>query len=125
MLLGPDPYAAESFSKTQPKLGQLILHSWRDNWKNGAHYKPVRLHLAKRLGQHFLAHATDQFTQARKTQPAVLAEHFKGKHRPIIGNTANDLADQHLQLGVILLRRLRVRPMVGSDTGVSHDDTLL
>ena len=112
MPLGPDPYAAESLSKAQAKFGQLVLHSGRDDGKNRAHYKTVRLHLAKRLGQHFLAHASDQFTQTCETQPAMLAEHFEGKHRPFIGDPSDDLADQRLQLGVILLRRPRVRPMV-------------
>jgi hypothetical protein len=94
MPLGPDPYAAESFAKAQPKLGQLILHSGRDDRENGTHYKPVRFHLAKRLGQHFLAHPANQFTQAGETQPAVLAEHFEGKHGPLLGDPSDDLANQ-------------------------------
>ena len=42
MPLGPDPHAAESFSKAQPKLSQLVLHSGRDDGKNRAHHKTVR-----------------------------------------------------------------------------------
>lgn len=125
MPLGPEPHTAESLAQAQPKVGQLVLHSGRDDRKNRAHYETVRLHLAKRLGQHLLAYASDQFTDAGEAQPAVLAKHFEGKHRPLIGDPSDDLADQRLQFGVILLRRFGVHPMVRGCFGdVSHGYTL-
>ena len=90
---------------------------------------PVRFHLAKRPGQHLLAHASDQFTKAGETQGAVIAKHLDGKHRPLIGHPSDDLANQRVQSGscccggAACIRWLREG---GSGFTVAfHSDTLL
>lgn len=134
MALSPNPHTAESFSQAQPQLGQFVLDPGWNDGKNRAHDKPVCFHLAKRLGQHLLAHASDQLTQASETQAPMIAKYLKSEHRPLIGHPADDFANQRVQLGVILLwqprRRSRMRPMVargyfGIFVDVSQGDTLL
>ena len=105
MLLGPDPNAAESFSEAVAKVCQLVLDSGRDDWKHCARNKPVRFHLAHRLGQHLLAHSSDKFTQTRESQAAVFCERLQNEHRPLIGDASDDLPNERLQFRIILFRQ--------------------
>lgn len=69
---------------------------------NRPDYETVFFHLTQSLREHFLAYTLDRSADVSEAQCPIVLQNLQNKHRPFIGNLADDVIDKSFNRRIYL-----------------------